>query len=502
MEIIDIINRIIKDWFIYFYTYQVFIKIINYKHNDYRKMAGIFVVSLIEAIIGSVFVEFFGKIIVIISTYVVHGLITAKVTEKRLKYSIIVTFISLIIAYLSYILSIIISSLILKILIPTIQINNIAILFLAIVIEFLILNKVFKIKRFRNGIPFLKDAEKVNNIGIIGCAFIGIAVMIFSLANISRENQFRINLILGIIIEAICFTIWIRRKITKHYKQIVKKDAIQELEDEIAKRDAKISEILEENKRIATINHKYSSRITALEKVSTKLLANPEIIEKFKTEFGEDFAELQKQINKISEEFSNEMENKVNHKSNLIKTGIFGIDNLLEHMCDEAEKQNIKFDLKVNGSINYMVEKVINQSKLETLLGDHIKDAIIAIQHSNNTNKRILTIIGIIDNTYEVCIYDTGIEFEIETLLKLGKEQITTHKDTGGSGIGFMTTFENLKATKASLIIEENHPENSTDYTKAVRIRFDGKHEYKIKSYRAEEIKKEQKDNRVIIEKI
>lgn len=55
-----------------------------------------------------------------------------------------------------------------------------------------------------------------------------------------------------------------------------------------------------------------------------------------------------------------------------------------------------------------------------------------------------------------MCIYDSGIEFELETLKKLGLERITTHKKTGGSGIGFMTTFETLKECKASLIIEEN----------------------------------------------
>ena len=168
-------------------------------------------------------------------------------------------------------------------------------------------------------------------------------------------------------------------------------------------------------------------------------------------------------------------------------------------MQEEAENKGIKFEAKISGSINYLIEKIIDQSRLETLLGDHIKDAIIAIEHSTNTYKRILVTIGIIDDCYEIRIYDTGIEFEIETLLKLGTEAITTHKETGGSGIGFMTTFETLKETKASLVIEEKQPMNNTDYTKIVAIRFDGKSEYRIKSYRAEKIKKQRKDNRIII---
>ena len=69
-----------------------------------------------------------------------------------------------------------------------------------------------------------------------------------------------------------------------------------------------------------------------------------------------------------------------------------------------------------------------------------------------------------------------------------------------GTGIGFMTTFETMKETKASLIIDEMREMSNTDYTKSVTIRFDGKNEYRIKSYRSDEIKKKMKDNRIIIE--
>ena len=67
---------------------------------------------------------------------------------------------------------------------------------------------------------------------------------------------------------------------------------------------------------------------------------------------------------------------------------------------------------------------------------------------------------------------------------------------TGGTGIGFMTTFETLKECKASLIIEEY---NKQEYTKAVIIKFDDKNEYRIHSYRVEEIKNKTQNNRIII---
>lgn len=62
-----------------------------------------------------------------------------------------------------------------------------------------------------------------------------------------------------------------------------------------------------------------------------------------------------------------------------------------------------------------------------------------------------------------------------------------------------MTTFETLSKTKGSLFIEEKYPMNNVDYTKVIKIRFDNKNEYRINSYRAEEIRKQNKDERILI---
>ena len=495
----DFVNIIAKNIFINFFTYFVLIKAINYKENSYKKNIIIILISVIEAIICVALCIKINKLFGIFITYSLHSLFISKIINNKLQYTIIITFISLSISYMIYIISLIMSSFILKLISPNMEMDNIIILILGTIMEMFLIKRVFKTKRFKNGISFLQNKEKVNNIGISGFAFIGIAVLIFSLFNNDTKREFRNYLTIGLIIEAICLIIWIRKKITKYYKQKMKERTIEELENEIKEKAEEIARITEENKAIAIINHKYSSRIRALEKFSSDILEKPKLIVAMKEEFGAEFGDIQETIKKLSEEFTNEMNDKVKTSNKLMKTGIFGIDNLLEYMKDEAEKNNIKFDLKINGNINYMIEKVINQNKLETLLGDHIKDAIIAINHSDNTYKSILVIIGVIEDCYEICIYDTGIEFEITTLIKLGTEAITTHKETGGSGIGFMTTFETLKETKASLIIEEKHPMNNKDYTKAVKIRFDGKNEYRIKSYRADEIRKQDKEKRIII---
>ena len=88
------------------------------------------------------------------------------------------------------------------------------------------------------------------------------------------------------------------------------------------------------------------------------------------------------------------------------------------------------------------------------------------------------------DNYYSLYVYDSGIEFEPETLEVLGKKPITTHSSDGGTGFGFMNTFDTLKKYNASLIINELNSPCEDNYTKSIIIKFDGKNEFSINSYR------------------
>lgn len=428
MFILNNLNNIVKVCIMNILVYVNYIKLIDYKQNNLIKTIVIICFCLVQELISLLLIQYLPKSLLMLISYLLYGIIIATITKTKYKYSVVLTFISLTITYLIYMISIAFTAVSLKLVYKDIPESSILILLIGMCIEIFVINLLFKMKRFKNGIPFLKNEEKVNNIGIIGVIFIGIVLIIYSIIPNTTHTRY---IFVGLSIEAICLFIWIKKKITKYYKQKLKEQTVADLQNEIKEKDNKINEILEENKAIATINHKYSSRIKALEEFSSKIVSKPELVEKMKTEFGEDYTAFAAQIKRISQEYSNEMKTKVTKENAIPKTGIFGIDTLLEHMSTEATKSNISLDVKINASINYMVEDIISESALETLLGDHIKDAIIAINCSNNTNRRILVVISIVDKCYEINFYDTGIEFEIDTLIKLGKEQITTHKETG-----------------------------------------------------------------------
>ena len=428
MFILNNLNNIVKVCIMNILVYVNYIKLIDYKQNNLIKTIVIICFCLVQELISLLLIQYLPKSLLMLISYLLYGIIIATITKTKYKYSVVLTFISLTITYLIYMISIAFTAVSLKLVYKDIPESSILILLIGMCIEIFVINLLFKMKRFKNGIPFLKNEEKVNNIGIIGVIFIGIVLIIYSIIPNTTHTRY---IFVGLSIEAICLFIWIKKKITIYYKQKLKEQTVADLQNEIKEKDNKINEILEENKAIATINHKYSSRIKALEEFSSKIVSKPELVEKMKTEFGEDYTAFAAQIKRISQEYSNEMKTKVTKENAIPKTGIFGIDTLLEHMSTEATKSNISLDVKINASLNYMVKNIISESALETLLGDHIKDAIIAINCSNNTNRRILVVISIVDRCYEINFYDTGIEFEIDTLIKLGKEQITTHKETG-----------------------------------------------------------------------
>lgn len=65
-----------------------------------------------------------------------------------------------------------------------------------------------------------------------------------------------------------------------------------------------------------------------------------------------------------------------------------------------------------------------------------------------------------------------------------------------------MNTFETLNKFKASIIIKEYNKPVKDNFTKLITIKFDNKNEYKIYSYRAQEIRKEVKNHELEIEDI
>ena len=268
------------------------------------------------------------------------------------------------------------------------------------------------------------------------------------------------------------------------------------LRQELAERDREMQELRELYETVRAANHSMQHRQAAVERRVEGILEKA-------GEFGltiEAHNEISAALAEIRS-LKQEYKEKVDHlkvQRSLPSTNVPMIDDLFGLFAERFEDSGIDFKLKVNGSVVYMVEHFISQAKLETIIGDHLQNALIAVSAADsNSGHSVLAVIGEAEDCYEFTVFDSGVPFTIDTLLRLGAGNITTHVDDGGTGIGFMTTFAAMKECAASLIIDENLPGGA--FSKSVTIRFDSRNEYRIESYRADQIRAANKDGREII---
>lgn len=396
------------------------------------------------------------------------SIISASLTKKSIGYSIIMVTISLALNYALLFMAIII---VFTINSKIISISSDSInLCMIILLESAMLCSILKSKRLKYGIISLQN--NINN-DYVELIILSISIGIIYMGMIIYDMQAFVvkDIICIFAIFSIIMFITIQKSLQLYYKQKMLIKELDETKEDLTRAENKIKilekENIEESKKRHTIIHKQKSIEYKLEEMLTK------------TEMStEEVAEVRERLEKLNKEVYTEKE-----VMELDKTGINSIDDMLKYMQSECVKNKIDFTLQIKGNIHYMVHNLVKEEELETLLADHIKDAIIAINHTDNANRSILVRLGNIDDIYSLYIYDSGVEFKTEVLESLGKKPCTTYASEGGTGMGFMNTFDTVRKHKASLIIEEIGKPVKDNYTKVIIIKFDKKNEFKVKSY-------------------
>lgn len=462
-ENIEMTIYVIKNIFAIICSYFIFFKVIGRKNE---KNILLVIVSSIAIAILVAYVKYnIGTFIGMVVMIILFSILCSISSKCGMGYTIVIAIMSLSINYVIFVVAITIVFLInVK---SSIQ-NDFINLSFMMLIDLILLKGLFSIKRFKYGITFLnKNNQYIDLILLNICVSILFSSIIFSNMNIEISKELFVEFIISIIV--MCITI--QKSLQLYYKQKMLIKELDETKEDLARAENKIKilekENIEESKKRHTIIHKQKSLEYKIEEMLTK------------TEMStEEVAEVRERLEKLNKEIYTEKE-----VMELDKTGISSIDDMLKYMQSECIKNKIDFTLQIKGNIHYMVHNLVKEEELETLLADHIKDAIIAINHTDNANRSILVRLGNIDDIYSLYIYDSGVEFKPEVLENLGKKPCTTYANEGGTGMGFMNTFDTVRKHKASLIIEEIGKPVKDNYTKVIIIKFDKKNEFKVKSY-------------------
>ena len=292
---------------------------------------------------------------------------------------------------------------------------------------------LFRIRRFRKGFPFIFNKFTI----VVALFFTGIILMFVTWVNVLATKEYArtseefiavTSYIISVLITGAGIYILIRRLIKMFQRKRVQQNTVEHYKNLWLESEERHEQKDEFINALTSATHNFTERINAMESIA-KELDNVELIE---------------DIQGLKKNWQDELA-KVKTKKLLPSTKIRTIDNLFQQFAKQFADKNIVFNLIVNGSIIYMMNNII-----------------------------------------KFTVFDGGIPFEVDTLVRLGTERVTTHADTGGSGIGFETTFETMRECKASLIISEKEP-SSAYHSKSVSICFDGNNQYIIKTYRPDD---------------
>ena len=481
---VEQITYAIKIFFISMCTYYFFFRITNRKNNIKNNVFIICIITIAISIISAVIKYKSNSIISVMCLVLSLSVLYAKKTNDNIGYSMLVTIISLSINYILLFNSLIICYSLNSII--NIQ-NDYFILFIIIFFHILLTYIFFKIRKFKYGFKFLNKNLRNEYLNIL-VLNVSIIVLFSAIIFTSTDKALTINIFFGFIIFSIIMFITIQKSLQLYYKQKLLIQDLNETKEELKKKNEEIKELEKENLNFSKTSHSIAHKQKSLEYKLNQLMLKNEIASEI---------DIKDRINDISKQIYNKTT-----QVELEKTSIIEIDEMLKYMQSECIKNKIDFQIQISGNIYQMINNHISKENLEILIADHIKNAIIAINHSNSTNKSILVRLGMINGFYSLYVYDSGIEFEIDTLLNLGKRPSTTHADSGGTGMGFMNTFDTLNKYKASMIITEYNKPCKDKYTKVIKIKFDKKNEFKISTYRDEQIKNKDTKNNLIVEKI
>lgn len=348
---------------------------------------------------------------------------------------------------------------------------------------------LMSIKRFKNGFQFF---EKRDNLGL--GLIITSVIIVFICFNHGTGNitgVISISLAVGVMVCFFGVYLWIRKSITAHYRNKIKNQSDEYYKAQISEKDSYIEKLLNSNEFMSKVVHRDNHLMNALDTAIAHYFETNDTAEKDR---------LLQEVQTLTAERRETIQQEQNAAKILPSTGNLLIDAAINDLYVKALAHGIALDLNIAEPITYLIGDTITQTDMETLLCDHIKDAIIAIDAKGLSDGKILVNLERNNGVFEISIYDNGVDFTTETLDKLGIERTTTHAYNGGSGIGFMTTFETLRKAGGSLIITEF--ESKTPFSKSICFRFDKESAFILNTYRAKELSEKLTRNDILIQSL
>lgn len=469
-------------WFFNFLcSFYLFYKLLNLKNPKILQKISFIIIFLIDSFLlcfleANSFIFIF-PIIILFNTFIL-----SRFTQKTISLSLVTLVISEGIHYILFLLAALLTALVIApFFYGRYDLPYVAIQFTGGLLELLLIFLLFKIKRLRRGMPFLYQIGSSATGFILSC-FILLIVTIISFYDSIPDMQF-LFLLIALFLIGLLLYCWWRFRITRDYREKLRQAELKALQNELIEKDSRIRKLEENNDALAKIIHKDNKLIPAMELAVCEYLeteaTNDDIRKK-----GE---QLASGLKTMAQDRKGTLNSYRHDEHTLPVTEVCVLDALFTYMQQRALAQNINFSLHITGNIVKMTEDVISGEDLSHLLADLLENAMIAI--GDNKVRNLSACLCHDEDNYTLEISDSGNAFDVQLFEDFGQTRHTTHKDSGGSGIGLMDIWKIKKQYCASLHIIEYAPGTST-FTKKISLVFDRKNHYLIQTYRRNEIER------------
>lgn len=201
--------------------------------------------------------------------YFSYLLLFEMIIDYDLKKAIIFNSIIISISLIGLIVSTTISFILLKILSFDLRKENIIEYLTIGIMQLAVLYLFFKIKRFKNGFSFFRNKRKLFD--LIGIVISILILCVYVVYCVHTEIKFETYVLMVIILGGILMLYWIKKSITKYYKEKMKDRTVEIQQEQIKEKDKKIDDLQTELSKVLEINHKYNHRLSAMERAVIKL---------------------------------------------------------------------------------------------------------------------------------------------------------------------------------------------------------------------------------------
>ena len=460
----------IRYFFIFITSIYLYMKILNLSIKYYFIIPTIILsasLSLIDWYLYSI-LNITPAFSLILLLFLFSGLLKSKNIKTRIYTSLISSGIS----YAIYLISIFLISTILYLLFfkeddhKTLDVIN---LLLSGFLQFLIVFLLFRIRRFRKGIPDIEKIYEKSSLVFI-C---GLIVILISFAEFIDNASIFIVSFLIITLSSFVVYFEIKKNIKQTYLNTLHTQERDQLELLLHSKEDEILALKRDVDNLSKMIHKDNKLIPAfMTAVEDLYLQNKD--------------SKSDQLLQELHHFMHDRNYTLNYQNKgddtLQKTGIASIDYVMKYLHLRAMNEKIVFRVAITTEPFSLSDTPCHQNDLRTLLADLGENAVHA--SANNENSSVYVELGFQEDILFLSVYDTGHYFDYEVLKNIGKSRFTTRLKNGGSGIGLMQTMEILNRYQASFQLKEFTADS--DYRKAIHIRFDSRNKREICSDRSE----------------